>query len=202
VFRNPQRSASVRVEPLTAPYANDVHDVLTSMMPAGVAPIGLFRTFAKNLPMTSAMRGWGRYELSRESSLTVRDREIVIDRTCARCGCEYEWGVHIAYFADRAELTEAQIVSVTHGTSADECWTDEHDRTVIETVDALHDHASIPDELWDRLVTELAEPQIIDLVVLCGWYHAIAYAANALGVAAEDWAPSFADFARDPTFES
>ncbi|HEV7760231.1 MAG TPA: hypothetical protein VGO78_14620 [Acidimicrobiales bacterium] len=32
----------------------------------------------------------------------MRDREIVIDRTCARCGCQYEWGVHVAFFGDRA----------------------------------------------------------------------------------------------------
>jgi hypothetical protein len=34
-----------------------------------------------------------------------RHREIVIDRTCARCGCAYEWGVHVALFAQRVALT-------------------------------------------------------------------------------------------------
>ena len=52
--------------------------------PAGVPPIGLFRTFVCNLPMAQAMGGWGSYELDRRLSLTMRDREIVIDRTCAR----------------------------------------------------------------------------------------------------------------------
>ena len=74
-------------------------------MPPGVPPIALFRTFARNLPMTEAMPGWGSYELGRDLSLSMRDREIVIDRTCARCGCEYEWGVHVAFFAERAGLT-------------------------------------------------------------------------------------------------
>jgi alkylhydroperoxidase family enzyme len=194
MFRNQQHyPIPLRVTPLTPPYEPEVHDTLSSMMPAGVAPIGLFRTFAKNLRMTQAMRTWGRYELSAELSLTLRDREVVIDRTCARCSCEYEWGVHIAYFAERAQLTPAQIVSLTHGTANDGCWTDERDRVLIEAVDALHDHASIPDELWDRVVVEFTEPQIIDLTMLCGWYHAIAYTANALGVAPEDWAPRFDD---------
>ena len=56
--------------------------------------------------MTEAMGSWGRYELGRQLSLPLREREIAIDRTCARCGCEYEWGVHVAYFAERfAHLT-------------------------------------------------------------------------------------------------
>ena len=40
--------------------------------------------------------------------LTLRQREIVIDRVTARCGSEYEWGVHVAFFAKRAGLDAAQ----------------------------------------------------------------------------------------------
>jgi hypothetical protein len=50
--------------------------------------------------MAMAMRQWGGYELSRQLSLSMRQREIVINRVTALCGCEYEWGVHIAFFAD------------------------------------------------------------------------------------------------------
>ena len=84
-----------RVDPLQPPYDAEAGEQLRAMMPSGQPPITLFRTFAKNLPMTRAMRGWGSYELSKELSLSLREREIVIDRTCARCGCEYEWGVHV-----------------------------------------------------------------------------------------------------------
>ena len=73
-------------------------------MPPGVPPILLFRTFVKNLAMAEAMGTWGSYELSKRLSLSMRDREIVIDRTCARCRCEYEWGVHVAFFANRVGL--------------------------------------------------------------------------------------------------
>lgn len=38
-----------------------------------------------------------------------REREIVIDRTCARCGCEYEWGVHVAAFGSAVGLTPDQL---------------------------------------------------------------------------------------------
>ncbi|MFG2287636.1 hypothetical protein ACGFOU_16455 [Streptomyces sp. NPDC048595] len=76
-----------------------------------------------------------------------RDREIVIDRTRARCGGEYEWSVHVQRFAPRAGLTTAQIGSLTHGTSADTCWTTERDRMLIDAADARHAHHDLDDAL-------------------------------------------------------
>jgi hypothetical protein len=160
-------------------------------MPPGVPPIALFRTFARNLPMTRAMHGWGRYELSRELSLSLRDREILIDRTCARCGCEYEWGVHVAFFAERAGLDDAQVASLTHGSADDECWTEPRDQLLIEAADALHDGADIPDALWRELSSVFAETSLLDLLLLCGWYHAISFVATAARVPLEPGAPRF-----------
>jgi alkylhydroperoxidase family enzyme len=168
-----------RIAPLEAPFAPDAADLLTQMMPDGAQPIALFRTFARNLPMTAAMLPWGTYALGRQSSLTRRQREVVILRTCARCGCDYEWGVHVAYFAERAGLTTAQVTSLAAGTAADACWPDERDRLLVETVDALHDAADVADELWARLSASFEEPQLLDVLLLAGWYHAISFVARA-----------------------
>jgi alkylhydroperoxidase family enzyme len=142
--------------------------------------------------MAEAMGTWGSYELSKRLSLSMREREIVIDRTCARCGCEYEWGVHVAFFADRVGLTSNQITSLTHGASTDPCWSNPRDRVLIDVADALHDGSRIDDGLWERLSGELSEAEILDLLMLCGWYHAISFAANGVELALEDGAPRFA----------
>jgi alkylhydroperoxidase family enzyme len=173
----------------------EVAAVLEPMMPPGVPPIALFRTFARNPAMAVAMQGWGRYELSRDLSLTMRQREIVIDRTCARCGCEYEWGVHVAFFADRVGFDDDQLRSLTHGTSTDDCWTDPTERALIDAVDALHDHADIDDQLWSRLRAGLDDAQLLDLLLLTGWYHAISFVARGAAVPLEPGAPRFADLA-------
>lgn len=165
------------------------------MMPPGVPPIGLFRVFAKNLPMAMAMRSWGGYELSRSLSLSMREREIVIDRTCARCGCEYEWGVHVAFFAERVGLSAAQVTSLTFGGSDDGCWTDERDRVLILVVDSLHDSSDLTDELWQRVRALFEEAQVLDVLMLTGWYHAISFAARAGRIPLEQGAPRFADVA-------
>ncbi len=182
-----------RIAPLTAPYDDRVGDQLTRMMPPGVPPIGLFRTFVVNLPMAEAMSGWGSYELSRNLSLTLRDREILIARTCVRCGCEYEFGVHVAFFADKAGLGPAQLASLVEGDHDGACWEDPRDRLLIRLADALHDSAAVDDALWSELGAHLDDAQLLDAALLCGWYHAISYAANLAEVAREDGAPKFAD---------
>src|SRR6476661_4789176 len=134
-----------RIPALEPPFTPDVEAQLATMMPAGVPPIGLFRTFARNLPMTVAMSHWGRYELGRELSVTLREREIVILRTCARCHCEYEWGVHLMVFADRAGLTRDEVTSLTGGSAEDSCWTVGREAMLIRLADALHDSSDVGD---------------------------------------------------------
>ncbi len=188
-----------RIDPVAEPYGPEVAERLEAMMPPGVPPILLFRTFVRNLPMAEAMGSWGGYELGKRLSLTRRDREIVIDRTCARCDCEYEWGVHVAFFAERVGLTGEQITSLTHGQATDACWDDERDRVLIEAVDALHDTARIDDALCVRLAAAFADDELLDLLALTGWYHAISFAANGAQVDLEDGAPGSVTCAESPT---
>jgi hypothetical protein len=63
---------------------------------------------------------------------------------------------------------------------------------LIRAVDALHDTGDVPDDLWDELLDHLAADQILDLTMLCGWYHAISFTAIAARVPLEDFAPRFA----------
>jgi hypothetical protein len=97
------------------------------------------------------------------------------------------------FFAERVELTPAQVTSLTHGGPADPCWTDERDRLLVEAADALHDAADLADPLWSRLATVFTEAELLDLLLLCGWYHAISFSARAARVALEPGAPRFDD---------
>ena len=180
-----------RLVPLEPPYDVAIADQLSSMTPAGQAPIALFRILVHNQPLAEAMTRWGRYELGRSLSLSLRDREIVIDRTCARCGCEYEWGVHVSYFSGRARLDPAQITSLTVGSADDTCWVDLRDRLLIRAVDSLHDTSDIPDDLWDDLASGFTAAELLDLLVLCGWYHSISFTARAARLRPEPGAPTF-----------
>jgi alkylhydroperoxidase family enzyme len=181
-----------RIEPLAPPYEPDVADQLGRMMPPGADPIALFRLFVRNLPMARAMSEWGSYQLGRRLSLSLREREIVIDRTCALARCEYEWGVHVAFFAERAGFDTAQLRSLTHGVPSDECWTDPRERLLIRTVDELYRNGDIDDALWAELLNAFDEAAILDVVMLCGWYQAISTFARTTRLPNEPGAPTFA----------
>ena len=80
-----------RIAPLAPPYPADLQSQWDRVM-RGKPPLLLFRTIARS------PRAWEKFvggSLLDRGPLTLRQREIVIDRTCARCGCEYEWGVHL-----------------------------------------------------------------------------------------------------------
>jgi alkylhydroperoxidase family enzyme len=120
----------------------------------------------------------------------MRHREIVIDRTCARCGCAYEWGIHIAFFAERVALTPAQVRATVHGGRDDSAWADE-ERLLIRLVDELHDAAGISDELWAPLAAVFSVDQILELIALVGFYHSVAFFANGLRLPLEPYGAPF-----------
>ena len=117
----------------------------------------------------------------------------MILRTTARCGAEYEWGVHVAFFAERAGLDGAQVTSLTHGSSSDPCWVDERERVLIDAVDELHEQSDLSDATWARLAAVRSEAECLDLLLLSGWYHAISFVARGARVDLEPGAPRFAD---------
>ena len=69
-----------RVAPLNPPYTPDIQAAFDAIMPAGVDPLVLFRTLAVNARVYERFRAGG---LLDRGLLTLRQREIVIDRTCA-----------------------------------------------------------------------------------------------------------------------
>jgi alkylhydroperoxidase family enzyme len=180
-----------RIAPVEPPYDDATAAALDPLGP----PIALFRLFARRPERARAIHGWGRYYLSRATALSLRHRELVIDRTTARCGAEYEWGIHIAVFAAKAELTPDQVRSLTAGRPDDPCWTDPADVAVLRAVDALHDRCDLTQQEWDALVGAVGEDGALDLMLVSGWYHAISYVARATRLPSEPDTPTFAGIA-------
>jgi len=186
-----------RLSALKPPFEPSVDKLLGAMMPPGVPPIGLFRTMVRNLPMTAAMYGFGAYELSRRLTVSLREREIIILRTCAGCRAEYEWGVHVGVFGRRAGLTGEQITALTLGQVGNEGWT-AREELLIRLVDAMLATRDVPDDLWADLKSQFRDVELLDVLTLCGWYQAISQLCRALRVDLEASAPRFDDYASVP----
>jgi alkylhydroperoxidase family enzyme len=175
-----------RIAPLDPPYAPEIQQQFDRIM-RGAPPLLLFRVMAGHARAWEKFRAGG---LLDRGPLTLREREIVIDRTCARNGCEYEWGVHVAAFAQAAELTEAQIRATVSGTVDESCWSTA-EQAMIAAVDALHDRATLSDAEFKALSAHYDADQILEIILLCGFYRTVAYLANALALPLEEKAARF-----------
>jgi 4-carboxymuconolactone decarboxylase len=112
--------SQARIAPLQPPYQPETAAMLAKWMPPGAAvePLVLFRTLAVHDELFSRMRPLGAGILG-HPRLEPRDREILILRTCARSGAEYEWGVHAETFGRPLGLTDQQIAATAAGQADD-----------------------------------------------------------------------------------
>jgi alkylhydroperoxidase family enzyme len=176
-----------RVDPVAPPYPPELQAVFDRIMPPGVPPLTLFTTLAR-VPRTYDRFRAG--SLLDKGPLSLRHREIVIDRTCARCGCAYEWGVHVAFFAQRVGLSPEQVRATAHGGPDDAVWPDD-ERLIIQLVDELHDSAQISDALWTALAAAFSVEQIFEAIALVGFYHTVSFFANGLRLPLESFSAPF-----------
>jgi len=175
-----------RIAPIDPPYPEDIQAEFDKIM-RGAPPLILFRTVARNPRVLQRMLAGG---LLDRGSISLRSRELMILRTCALCGAEYEWGVHVSGFGSKAQWTPEQLLSTVHGGAGDVCWSDE-DRKVLRLADQLHETSRVDQSLWDELAAHFAPEQLIELVMLAGLYHAVSYLVNACGVQNEAQAATF-----------
>ncbi len=179
-----------RIAPLQPPYAPEVQAQFDAIM-RGAPPLMLFRVIAGN------PRAWAKFRagsLLDPGPLTLREREIVIDRTCARTACEYEWGVHVAIFADAAGLTDQQVRATVLGKADAPCWS-AAEQALIAAVDALHARATLNDAQFLALSAHYDDAKIFEIMLLCGFYRTVSYLANGLDLPLEEKAARFPEAA-------
>jgi alkylhydroperoxidase family enzyme len=182
---------SPRIAPLEPPFDAKTQELLAKINPPGAPNIlALFRVLATHPALVERAKVWGSLFLGANALLALRDREVVIDRVCARCGAEYEWGVHVAAFADAAGFSAAEVAAIAQP-AADITLLPARDQLLVRLVDELHGTATVSDALWEALAAVWTPPQLIELLMLAGWYRAISYVCNAARVPLEDWQARF-----------
>ena len=175
-----------RIAPLDSPYPADIQAQFDRIM-RGAPPLVLFRVMAGHPRAWEKFRGGS---LLDRGPLSLREREIVIDRTCAKNACEYEWGVHVAAFGAAAGLSEQQVRATVHDKADADCWSPA-EQAMLAAVDALHARATLDDAEFAALAAHYDEDQILEIILLCGFYRTVSYLANALVLPLEATAARF-----------
>ncbi|MEY2396942.1 MAG: hypothetical protein QOJ00_116 [Actinomycetota bacterium] len=117
------------------------------------------------------------------TSLSTRQRELLVLRVAAVRGCEYEWAQHVILGRD-AGLTDDEIQRVAHDPSADGWAAGE--RALLAAVDELIGTGLVSETTWTALGAELDEHQLMDVVFTVGTYDTLAMAMLSFGMELDD----------------
>jgi len=113
------------------------------------------------------------------TTLTVRQRELLILRVAAVRGAKYEWTQHSVLALDNG-IDEAEIARVAVGPAAPG-WS-RLERALVSSVDELLADAKVQDATWEVLAADFDEQQLLDLIFTVGAYDLLAMAFRSCGI--------------------
>jgi alkylhydroperoxidase family enzyme len=175
--------------PASPPYPASIQSALDKIMPAGAEPIHLFRVLARDERLFSRFFGGA---LLDRGQLSLREREIVILRVCANNRSEYEWGVHVTFFAEQAGLSSEQVAATLAPHSATGVWSD-REQLLLRLCDELQVGTTVSDGLWMELSGAWSDAARLELLMLIGFYRTVSVLTNTLQLPLEEYGARFAD---------
>jgi alkylhydroperoxidase family enzyme len=175
-----------RIAPLAeSEWPQDLRSVLEAR-PSGfnvrLGDNNIFPTLAHNKELFRAWLPFGGFLLS-SGRLPARERELLILRTACNCRSDYEWGQHVR-LSEGLGIDRAEIVRVSEGPDAPG-WS-AADAALLRAADELHEHAKIAAPTWSALAERHDDGTLIEIAMLVGHYHLVAYALNSLEVELDD----------------
>lgn len=174
-------TAESRIAPAEAPWPESVQARFQKL-----TPLRLFRVLARDERLFARFVDGG---LLDRGHLSLRERELAILTVCARCRSEYEWGVHVHFFAAKVGFSEAEIAATLKPYAAG-AWSG-RDALIVRLCDALQDRCDIAQDFWTELRASFSEMALLELLLLIGKYRQVCILTNALALAPEQDAPRF-----------
>ena len=179
-----------RISPVEPPYSESTQKLFDLAMPEGMEPLSLFRVMARSERLLPRFMRAGVLD---RGPVPIRDREVVIHRTTARCKAEYEWGVHVAAFGRPLELGEDVLKAIVCGDADDPAF-NERQAALIRLCDELHDTSTLCKATWEGLVKHFDELQILELIYTVGMYHTVSFLVNGLDLDNEAIGARFSEY--------
>ena len=179
-----------RIQPLDPPYSEATRKLFDLAMPEGMEPLELFRVMARSERLLPRFMRSGVLD---RGPVPIRDREVVIHRTTARCRAEYEWGVHVNAFGRPLELGDDVLRAIVRGDADDPAF-DARQSSLVRLCDELHDTSTLSEDGWKRLREHFDELQVLELIYTVGMYHSVSFLVNALALEGEPFGARFSEF--------
>ena len=176
-----ESSPSPRIPPLPEDQQDEqARELLGGVRVDGAPASNIFATLVRHPGLFRRWLPLGGKLLA--GKLPPRDRELLILRTAVMCQADYEWGQH-RLIAASVGISEKEIARVRSGPDA-AGWAP-FDATLLRAVDELHRDSRIGDATWEALAARYDERQLIEVPMVVGHYHMVAFTLNSLGVPLE-----------------
>jgi alkylhydroperoxidase family enzyme len=153
----------------------------------GQAPLNIFATLANNPRVFRRFNQLGGTLLFR-SSVPDREREIVILRVGWNARAVYEFGQHTV-IGKRSGLTDAEIAALA-ADAVPTGWSAE-DLALVALADDLCRSDCVSEETWAALSPRWDQSQLVELLVLAGFYRLVSGFLNSAGVALDAGIPGW-----------
>ena len=186
---------SSRIPPLAPQeWPPEMRDALAALRPpeprhplperGGDRPKGLnvLGVLAQHPALTRAYHTYNGHVLF-ATTLSERQRELLVLRVAAVRQCEYEWRQHVV-LGRSVGLDGAEIARIAEGPGAGG-WSP-LEAAMLAAVDELLVEAEIADATWAALAAELDRQQLMDLVFTVGAYDVLAMALKSFRVELDD----------------
>lgn len=174
-----------RIAAAAEPFREAVAKRLAPLTPLNGQHILLFRTLTRDQRLFSRFMDGG---LLDRGHVPLRERQLIILRVCALNRSDYEWGVHVAYFAGRAGFIEAEIAA-TAAPLAAHPW-GPREALILRLCDALQVSCDLDDDFWAELRQSFEEMALLEMLILIGKYRQVSILTNALRLEQEAGTPT------------
>jgi len=179
------RPRSARIAPLTSFEGEAAEILATSMGRDRETPLNIFATLAHHPKLFKRFNLFGGFLLNK-GLLPAREREIVILRVGANARAAYEFGQHTLIGA-ASGLSEAEIAALARRDPGSD-WNDT-DRDLIAMSDELCADDCVGGDTFARLTERWSEAEIMELIVVAGFYRLVSGFLNSAGVELDEGVP-------------
>ncbi|MEQ5790762.1 carboxymuconolactone decarboxylase family protein [Muricauda sp. NFXS6] len=163
------------IPPLELPLDKEVQELMDWIFPKEIPSPNLYRILAKNPSLFRDLiesRFIGPTGVFDKKRLDPRTRELLILRTCRANNNRYEYALHRMTISQKMGLLPEQITDIWNHSPDPGLWND-RDLSLFELVDRLTAREDTPASLHGRLSGHFSESELIDIVLLIGFYTSV-----------------------------
>lgn len=183
-----ERPNAPRIAPVTPDAIDDeLAEIFAGSLTHDGRPLNIFGVLGRHPKLLKRFNLLGGFLLNK-GLLPARERELVILRVGWNARAQYEFGQH-TIIGRRSGLSDAEIAALTRAPSEHD-WSDD-DRALIALADDLAADDCVSDATWSALASRWGDAELVELLVLAGFYRLVSGFLNSAGVQLDEGVPGF-----------